>query len=151
MSHTYFIRYKTNIIYLKKFYVKVVVYHAEQKKIWCSIDPGGWDKSPQIAILSEKVVSFFTSLCIWEYIWSCTQKPWKKFHPQLFSRENIFEEFWVYRPLDIYLKWKFFKKFFVSINVEGWKFLPEIEANFQFLLFSVVTTKKIYRKFFNQI
>ena len=84
---------------------------------------------------------------IWEYIWSIRQKPSKKFHPQLFSRENIFEKFWVYRSLNIHLKWNFFKNVFVRINVEGQKFLFGIDANFQFLLFLVVTAKTIYRIF----
>ena len=75
---------------------------------------------------------------------------WKIMTPPKISRESILGKFWVYRSLDIYLK-KIFKNFFVCINVEGQKFLPEVEGHFSNLLFFVVATKKIHRKFSNWI
>ena len=59
-----------------------------------------------------------------------------------------FDEFCIYRSLENRLTKKIFKKFFVSINVEGQKFLPEVEGHFfEFVVFCC-SNKKNLQKFF---
>ena len=58
--------------------------------------------------------------------------------PHRFSKICFFRRTCIYRVSDIYLNEKFFKNFFVRINVEGQKFLPEVGVN----------PKKITKKIF---
>ena len=94
---------------------------------------------------------FFNIKCesIYENIYLILQFFCKKNDTGLQFKTNAFWRF-LNLQIDRYLiEKKFLKKFFAYINKKGQKFLPENEANFQFLLFFVVATKKIYRKFSN--
>ena len=89
------------------------------------------------------------NVTIYENIYLILEFFCKKNGTSLQFKTNAFWRF-LNLQIDRYLiEKKFFKKFFAYINKKGQKFLPENEAIFLFLLFFVVATKKIYRKFSN--